>query len=387
VKNTYRLGKSYIDKGSRQNSQDEFLAWINIDGSGMLNSPGIRPLKFVSELSKSGLPSYLILVTTDKTGGPHNPWEDVIDYSSAEILYWGDAKNHPSKSIDDFDGNKVLRLIYDHILDGATDLVPPILHFSKPEKGVVRFNGLCALNRLEISWFDDHGSPVRNYHASLTILDCDQVSIDWLHHRAQADLPDLLDTHPCCPSAWKAYKKGRIKPIDIWQRKIRSPEEQLPDRNSPDQKILDQLLELQPFDFEKIVVAIFESLTDVTHRVTKTGNVSDGGFDFFGQFRLPRPLAYEIPFRGEVKRFKRTNGVDPKSVSRLVARLNRQEYGIFVTTSYFSKRAQREVLDDMYPVHLISGSDLILILKSLRLISQGEISKSWLEAILSSEAG
>ena len=147
----------------------------------------------------------------------------------------------------------------------------------------------------------------------------------------------------------------------------------------------DQPSRLVLFDFEKVVVAMFEALSDVTHRITKTANVSDGGFDFFGQFRLPKPLGYEIPFRGEVKRFKRTNGVDPKSVSRLVARLSRQEYGIFVTTSYFSKKAQREVLEDVYPVHLISGADLIFMLKSLRLVSQGEIRRSWLSATLQTD--
>jgi hypothetical protein len=59
-----------------------------------------------------------------------------------------------------------------------------------------------------------------------------------------------------------------------------------------------------------------------------------------------------------------------------------QEYGIFVTTSYFTTQAQREVLSDGYPVHLISGVDLIYMLKSLRKISQGEIRKEWLEAVL-----
>ena len=68
-------------------------------------------------------------------------------------------------------------------------------------------------------------------------------------------------------------------------------------------------------------------------------------------------------------------------MSRLVARLNRREYGIFVTTSYFTQQAQREVLADGYPVHLISGSDLVLILKHLRLVSGGLINRDWLDAI------
>jgi hypothetical protein len=43
--------------------------------------------------------------------------------------------------------------------------------------------------------------------------------------------------------------------------------------------------------------------------------------------------------------------------------------------------AQREVLPDQYPVHLISGSDLILMLKYLRLRSDGRLNEEWIAAI------
>jgi hypothetical protein len=66
----YRLWKTYVDKGTKKDSQDQFLGWINIAGSGMLNSPGIRPLNYVTTLlSESDLPAYLVLVTHEKTAG------------------------------------------------------------------------------------------------------------------------------------------------------------------------------------------------------------------------------------------------------------------------------------------------------------------------------
>ncbi len=378
----YRLGKTYIDKGGKNHQDDEFLRWINIEGSGMLNSPGIRPLKYTSDLSEFGLPAYLILVTHEKTSGQLNPWDDIIDLSYAEIFYWGDAKSHDNKSIDDFSGNSFLRRIYDYILEGNTDLIPPILHFSKPSKGIVKFNGLCVLNKLDISWFDDHGSPVRNYHANLTILDCEEVHVDWLHSRVSKNDPKNIDSHEKCPDAWIDYKKGRKRPIDIWINRIRSEADQLPSPKSIDSKVLEQLLTLKPYEFERVIVSLFQELSDITHHISGTKATGDGGFDFFGTFRLPRPIGYEIRFRGEVKRYARSTAVDPKSVSRLVARLSRQEYGIFLTTSYFTKQAQREVLSDGYPVHLISGVDLIFMFKHLRLLSQGKIKQEWLEAVL-----
>jgi len=380
----YRLGRDYVDTASRTNTRDQFLRWINLDGSGMGNTQGIRPLKYIGRLRVDAgrLPSYLILVTHEITSGRLNPWDDIVDLSNAEILYWGDAKYHEKKVLDDFKGNSVLRGIYDYSLGGQRELVPPILHFSKPRRGIVRFNGLCCLDHLEISWFDDHGKPVRNYRAKLTILDCEEVSVNWLHHRVLADGTKILDDDIECPPVWRHFKRGRKTPIDIWQKQIRSTETQLPPENSDDQKILDQLTSLKPDAFEKVIVSLFRGMTDITHHVRGTKATGDGGFDFFGSFKLPRPVGYEIRFRGEVKRYSRTTAVDPKSVSRLVARLSRQEYGIFVTTSYFTVQAQKEVLTDAYPVHLISGGDLVYIMKHQRLISRGLLNREWLKSVL-----
>jgi hypothetical protein len=66
----YRLWKTYVDKGTKKDSQDQFLGWINIAGSGMLNSPGIRPLNYVTTLlSESDLPAVFSCVTKTKYAG------------------------------------------------------------------------------------------------------------------------------------------------------------------------------------------------------------------------------------------------------------------------------------------------------------------------------
>mgnify|MGYP000557277193 CR=1 FL=1 len=378
----YRLGQFYIDKGKRTDKTDQFLRWINIDGSGMLNAPGIRPLNFASELSQSGLPAYVILVTDEKGTTHANPWDDNIDLSNSQILYWGDAKAHESKRLDDFRGNSALRKIYDYICTGERELIPPILHFSKPQKGVVKFTGLCTLDNLEISWFDDHGKPIQNYKVHLTVLDCDEVSTKWLHHRSKCEKITELNKHPDCPKVWTDYLRGRKRPIDIWFHKIISEADQLPEPGSSDDQLLKELLNLDPNDFEKVIVALFQQMTSITHHITGTRATADGGFDFFGTFKLPNPINYEIPFRGEVKRYSKSTKVDPKSLSRLVARLRRQEYEIFVTTSSFTKQAQREVYADEYPIHLISGKDLIYLIKNLGIVSSGRIKSDWLEAVL-----
>ena len=53
--------------------------------------------------------------------------------------------------------------------------MPPFLHFTKPEMGYVRFNGLCALTDVRQMWFDDHNQPVKNLRLLLSILNSNYV--------------------------------------------------------------------------------------------------------------------------------------------------------------------------------------------------------------------
>ncbi|HEY6564998.1 MAG TPA: restriction endonuclease, partial [Pirellulaceae bacterium] len=105
------------------------------------------------------------------------------------------------------------------------------------------------------------------------------------------------------------------------------------------------------------------------------------GFDFFGSFTFPPPLRYEIDFLGEAKKFGRKTAVTPRHVSRLVARLGRGQYGVFVTTSYFTRQAQEEVVADAYPTTLIAGADIVRMMRELRIARGDEISRTWLAAV------
>lgn len=372
----YRLGHEYRDTGTLSDPFDEFMAWINIPSSGIRNMGGIRPLKFTQ--LRAPVHAYIVLVTDERSrGSATNPWDDLVDLPHGRVVYWGDAK-FGSKTVDEFAGNRALKAAYDQVLDDHRALVPPILHFSKRETGVMRFNGLCVLDRLELTWFEDHGRPVRNYRARLTILDEEFVDLDWLHYRATAEgLGDLTRTGPL---AWKRYQDGLIDRLRIWAPSVRSTVSQLPAPGSPDGALLDQLVTMPPFEFEAAIVALFRELEEVQHNITQTKPTGDGGFDFFGTFTFPPPLRYEIEFLGEVKRFSRSNAVDPKLVSRLVARLGRGQYGVFVSTSYFTKQAQEEVLADRYPTTLIAGGDLVRMMRELRVVRGNQISVSWLRA-------
>lgn len=372
----YRLGHDYRDKGTL-GPDDQFMGWINIPGSGMRNMGGIRPLKFAS--MQMPVVAAIVLVTVDHSAGSaSNPWEDVVDLHHGRVTYWGDAKFDDKRTINDFVGNRALREAFDQVLDSRMALVPPILHFSKRRGGVMTFNGLCVLERLELTWFEDHGRPVRNYRAHLTVLDEEFIDVSWLHSRMQATSVEHL--YGRGPKAWQRYQDGVIDRLRVWAPSVRTTAMQLPRLGSADAALLDQLVSLTPTGFEAAVVALLGDVREVHHDITRTRPTADGGFDFFGAFTLPPPIQYAIPFRGEAKRYSRGTAVQPKDVSRLVARLGRGQYGIFVTTSYFTKQAQEEVLEDRYPAELVAGADIVRIMREQGVARSGEIRPSWLRS-------
>jgi HJR/Mrr/RecB family endonuclease len=243
------------------------------------------------------------------------------------------------------------------------------------------FNGLCVITNVETTWFEDRQKPVKNYRFELTILDAEEIYVDWLINRANGQHIDE-DSNSLAPDSWKSFLNGRINKLDLFKKEILTREDQLPVEGSVEAHILASITALKPVEFEAILVELLRSLPHVNHNITRTRLVKDGGFDFSGQFNLPFPFSYKIGFLGEAKKHSRANSIGPGMVSRLVARLARGEYGLFVTTSYYTKQAQEEVIEDGYPVRLYNGLDIINFLRELKLIDEARIKESWLNEVL-----
>lgn len=89
---------------------------------------------------------------------------------------------------------------------------------------------------------------------------------------------------------------------------------------------------------------------------------------------------HHIDFLGEVKKWE--GPVGPAEISRLAAKLGRGQFGVFITTSYFTKQSQEELYEDGYPIKLISGSDLVNLLKRRgTFYKSGELNKEWIDQI------
>jgi hypothetical protein len=322
----YRVAHRYTERGNPHLQGDEFSGWLTIDGNSIGMTGGIRPRSYV-DWRGTALPAYVILVTAHIAGDYANPWDDIIDDRAGVIRYWGDAKHSErGKTCDAFPGNRCLKAIYDELLVGDRTALPPILHFSRPTTGQLVFNGLCALEAADLTWFEDCGRPIRNYRYGLSILDEECVNVDWLRSRVVAT--SKLELMDGSPKAWADYIRGRTRRRQVWKTHVRTAENQLPKPGSEDAHVLGELVGLSPKQFEAVIVALFREMKAVEHSITQTRYVNDSGFDFFGSFTMPLPVGYEIPLRGEVKRWKQ--GVGVGEVSRLVARLRRGEYGILL---------------------------------------------------------
>lgn len=386
----WRVGHEYRDTGGIKFDNDEFLKWLNSPAGSISNAGGIRFKDNINHPPtdpETGrvVPAYFVLITNDTSAQHHNPWDDIVDEMSGTITYWGDAKfSERNRKFNEFRGNARLEATNNIRLTGLASDLPPILHFTKKRSGYLIFNGLCFLADMRHAWFDDSGRPVKNIRVLLSILDAEEVSADWLNERVLTI--DMLETdRRLAPDAWLRAKKGRIVRRQVWSSRIRSREDQMPRPGSLDAKILEQISDLSPAHFEAFVVALVEKLPEIIpgleHKITRTRQTGDHGLDFYGMFRLPAPIAYEIDFLGEAKRY--VSAITPDQVSRLVARLGRGQYGLYFTTSWFSEQTQREIVSDRYPVRLFSGADLVAILRAGDCISEGRIREEWLsEAIL-----
>jgi len=367
---SYKIGNLYVDTGGSSRENDEFLRWINIPGSGMGNSAGIRSLNFVGKDSND-LPAFIILVSHQvKRAG--NPWHDEIDITAEKINYWGDAKTHNTKEIDDFNGNKRIKKVW-QALATKKDLkkIPPILHFSKTRPGVVFFNGLCVLDDLKAAYFLENGVKVKNYRMELSILDCPEVKIEWLHARARGNVSH--SPSPLIPQAWTNYVDGLLniknqyRVLDPIISEVPAAELHPIAISSPDNKLIDLISKMPKAEFEALIEEIIGSFSDVKHTLNSKV-ATNTGFEFEGWLRVPPPLGYEIDFLGCAIQADKTNVVEFKEVLMLVSKMKRGQFAIFFTTSHFSEETKREVQDKFRYISLFDGKSILGFLKNKPLI-------------------
>ena len=197
---TFRVGNKYDDKGKWMEENDELNKWLHNGSKTIANAGGIRyqtydKIDLTSYESKT-IPPYIILMTAQINTEFDNPWKDNIDMDNKIIKYWGDAKYKAKKNVLDFRGNKKIFEIW-RIKEKYPELYPPFLHFTKVNRGVVKFNGVCFLKQVDVKKFEDRLNPVENLLLILEILDINPVPVKWLLGRSLTkDVNDLKKINP-----------------------------------------------------------------------------------------------------------------------------------------------------------------------------------------------
>jgi hypothetical protein len=144
-------------------------------------------------------------------------------------------------------------------------------------------------------------------------------------------------------------------------------EEQVPDEASPLGAVLREIYEKYDTDyrhgFQALAALVTQhvisepSLTYQEGWVTPVG--ADGGVDFVQRLDVGSDMSStQLIVLGQAKCRKpwpRGGGVSAEELARVVARLRRGWLGAYVTTSFFTEAAQREMVMDEYPIGLIPG--------------------------------
>jgi hypothetical protein len=192
---------------------------------------------------------------------------------------------------------------------------------------------------------------------------------DWRWITARRD-PSLTiaETFRLSPRAWRTYVDQGSSAFTSLRRRVAKlrvvkPDAQLPAPNSPELRVLETVYRYyddKKHRFEGLAYEIAKRLLAGSGKRIVDGWITrmsgDGGADFIARidmgegFGAVRQIIY-----GQAKCVALNSGTDARDIARTVARLKRGWFGVFVTTSYFSDKVQLEIIEDEYPILLVSG--------------------------------
>ena len=358
----------HVYGGSRNGnaSDDPLPELLGLDSGAGFRHLGKRP----------GIDTLKLLALKSNFNDPD--WPDHLDTESGLFTYYGD--NKAIRGIHDTprQGNLILRNLFDARHSSISfQHFPVILLFGGTgQYRDLRFLGLAVPGAQNLGPDDDlvaiwrakgpDNSRFQNYKSVFTILDVPVVTREWINDIKNGNA--VSSAH--APKPWLEWLSGRkysplYAPHSI---DIRSKEQQLP-QSVEDKKIL-SLIHSQyredPYAFEGVAVEIARLFMPHIGRCDVTRPWRDGGRDAVGAYRIGvGRSSIEVEFALEAKCYDpKGKGVGVKELSRLLSRLRHRQFGVLVTTSYLASQAYKELKEDMHPVVIISGGDIVATLKN-----------------------
>lgn len=338
---------------------------------GVGNQGGFR----ISYKNNSRKPAYVVLYTS----GKEIEWPDYLDIETGMFRYYGDNRK-PGYPLHETPkgGNALLRDTFNLLLATPNERrnIPPFFILEKVGEGrSVRFRGLAAPgskhfppdNALVAIWRTKENTRFQNYEAYFTILDSSDEPIpkEWL----QALKNETGEEKIFEPDVWKKFiNEGLqgIKPLHAPKIKIPSKSDQLPS-DDYGRELLFTIYDYfkdNPYKFEAFAVELAKMIDNHFFEFDLTRPWRDGGRDAIGKYLIGHErgkLFVECAL--EAKCYNYDNSIGVKQTSRLISRLRYRQFGILVTTSFVDRQAYLEIKEDGHPVLLISGGDIVDVLK------------------------
>jgi len=364
--------------GSKGNVSDDPISKL----LGLENAGGFRSLGTRTE------PNLLALISS--TEEPE--WPDSLDIETGIFTYYGDNRT-PGHTILDTakKGNQCLENLFSWIHSDVENRkkIAPIFVFTKEGlKGRdYRFRGLAVPGNplfsqkedLVAVWQSKNNVRFQNYKATFSILSVDIIKREWI-----VDIHNKNVFSDNCPKVWKEWiETGKYKILEsLKEKKTRTKEDQMP-QDTLGKKLLDKVYKYfsevkDEYDFEKFAGKIFE-MSEPGHvlKTDVTKNSRDGGRDVVGNYKIgTNNTSYQFSYALEAKRWKPDGaGLGVSVTKRLISRIKYREFGVFVTTSYVSKQAYEEIVEDNHPIIFISGRDIVDILLKSGIENEDELEK------------
>jgi len=342
---------------------------------------------------KLPFPAIIISSSPHSRGSEWNPWHDVFEPDLGYIRYFGDAKKPGNPAL--APGNKILLEEMSRHTSGDSTVrasATPLAFFERVRiegraYGNVKFQGYGVIERAElVTQYNPGIGYFTNFVFTFAVLSLsdedEELDWDWINSRRvpSSTARDILEQ---APVSWRKWvREGNLKLETLRRRaalaKVESVEGQRPKSGSREGKCLQEIYDfysaIGKHRFEllasRVVMSHINSYGGTYQEGWVTRGSGDGGVDFVGKVRLGSGFAaVDVVVLGQAKCESLDKPTSGNALARTVARLKRGWIGAYVTTSYFSKQSQLEVIEDAYPLIKIGGGTLAT--ETLKLVEAG----------------
>ena len=318
------------------------------------------------------LPAFVFLSNNLRPVSELNPWLDVIEPDAGYALYHGDNRK-PGRSALEGRGNSKFNAIVSQYGDPEQrHLAPPVIVFEHAavdgkKKGYRRFAGFGVPTGVRLQTQAILNERFTNLVIELALfgLEAEEDRFDWGWIDDRRDRSIAAEqSNQRAPKSWKTWvAEGdaaieRIRRNVVRERVFRASERRHVSAGLGELlEGIHQFYKSKPHGFEGLASWITQRIVGPgCRRGWVTPRSGDGGIDFVNRLDVGTGMAStSAVILGQAKNREPFKSVAGRDLARVVARLRRGWIGAFVTTGVFTDRAQRELIDDEYPILLVDG--------------------------------